>query len=200
MTEQQLQLESKRFLQNLRAETRPGHEELEAHPISKDIVAADVSTESYIRYLQIMERVVQGMEQALEPRLSSHVGNLRDRSKAHLISSDLQALGAGENPFPEFSELPQCSGTAAAFGAYYVLEGSALGGRVILKQLPEQLRESGAKTRYFEGYGNQTGPMWQRFLSEFSSYVLRSREESLAIEGARNAFAAIHQYFNRCHS
>jgi heme oxygenase len=200
MTDQDTQLESKRFLQSLRTETHDAHEALEAHPVSRAIAAENITTDGYVRYLQIMERVVQGMEAALEPRLQSHVADIRDRSKASLIASDLEALGAGKNPFPEFNELAGGGDTGHAFGAYYVLEGSALGGRVILKQLPQELRESGDKTRYFEGYGTQTGPMWQRFLGDFGRYVSDSKEEAQAIDGAREAFAAIQAYFNRCHS
>lgn len=200
MTDQLLQPETKRFLQDLRTETQEAHEALEAHPVSRAIAAEHITQESYVRYLQIMERVVQGMESALEPRLQAHVPDIRDRSKAALLASDLQALNAGANPFPAFAELDHNPATAHAFGAYYVLEGSALGGRVILKQLPADLREPGDKTRYFAGYGAQTGPMWQRFLGDFSNYVLDAREEALAIDGARSAFAAIQQYFNRCDS
>lgn len=197
--EQQIQ-ESKQFLGTLRSETQASHDALEAHPVSKDIASGNISTESYVRYLQIMERVVQGMEASLEPQLQPHVADIRERSKTSLIAADLAALGAGENPYPAFAELPDKNQTGHAFGAYYVLEGSALGGRVILKSLPEELRESGTKTSYFEGYGTQTGPMWQRFLGDFSSYVLQRQEQAQAIEGARDAFDAIQQYFNRCHS
>jgi heme oxygenase len=200
MTDLQLQQEAKIFLQNLRTETSEAHESLEAHPVSKAIAADHITADSYIRYLQIMERVVQGMESALEPRLEAHVADIRDRSKTDWIAADLVALNAGANPFPAFAELEERPETGRAFGAYYVLEGSALGGRVILKQLPQELRESGNRTRYFEGYGKQTGPMWQRFLGDFSTYVLTSKEEGQAIEGARDAFSAIQHYFNRCHS
>lgn len=200
MTDQQPQQNAKAFLHNLRTETQAAHESLEAHPVSKAIAADQVTTASYVRYLQIMERVVQGMERALEPSLEGHVADIRDRSKTGWIAADLQALDAGENPYPEFAELTNHNETAHAFGAYYVLEGSALGGRVILKQLPQELRESGTHTRYFEGYGTQTGPMWQRFLGDFSTYVLTSQKEAQAIAGARDAFSAIQQYFNRCHS
>ncbi len=200
MTDQHLQQESQRFLKALRQETQAEHEALEAHPVSKAIVAEHITSASYIRYLQIMERVVQGMEGLLEPRLEPHVDDLPARRKTAWIAADLEALEAGQNPFPEFGGLPADLPTGQAFGAYYVLEGSALGGRVILKQLPGSLREDGSRTRYFEGYGPQTGPMWQRFLGDFSKYVLSSGAEREAIDGARTAFAVIHQYFNRCNA
>lgn len=51
-----------------------------------------------------------------------------------------------------------------ALGSLYVIEGSALGGRVIAPLLQRDMnlgRDAGA--RYFHGFGADTGAMWQDF-------------------------------------
>ncbi|MBV5276299.1 biliverdin-producing heme oxygenase, partial [bacterium] len=49
-------------------------------------------------------------------------------------------------------------------GTLYAIEGSALGGQVILRHLSENMGLSGAAgARFFSGYGHDTQLRWQEF-------------------------------------
>ena len=61
--------------------------------------------------------------------------------------------------------------TAFALGILYVVEGSSLGGRFILKNL-ETIPglDNGKGVSYFTGYGNKTGSQWKNFLNFLTTY------------------------------
>jgi heme oxygenase len=86
------------------------------------------------------------------------------RSRRHLLEHDLQVLRIA-SPRP-LAALPgfRLADVAGAWGSMYVLEGSALGGQVIARQLAQQLAigpETGGA--YFHGWGGETGVMWRHF-------------------------------------
>jgi heme oxygenase (biliverdin-IX-beta and delta-forming) len=75
-----------------------------------------------------------------------------------------------------------------AFGALYVLEGSSLGGRVILKEL----KRRGASLKglgFLDPYGFNTAPRWRSFLAILDREVVSGEQQRDAVTGALNAFA-----------
>lgn len=183
------------FLKALRAQTAPAHERLEAHPVSQSITAPGVTTAAYRRYLQLMQQVVTGLEAVLIPVLRPLVADIDERAKQQWLAADLGPEGGETNPYPSFRFSVSNRDPAYALGAYYVLEGSTLGGRVILKSLPAAFA---GRTRYFEGYGTETGRMWQSFLTGLGAAAVTPEARAAIISGATDAFAAITQYFNTC--
>lgn len=185
------------FLKELRTLTAPAHEALEAHPLSQSITKPGLSRQDYIRYLQVMQRMVTSTEATLHPLLRDVLPDIAAREKSAWLKKDLAALGAAANPYPPFA-VPKSSDIAYSLGAYYVLEGSTLGGRVILKSLPEGLKASGA-TSYFEGYGAETGAMWKGFQEVITSCAAATPANAAAIiSGAEDTFAAIRNFFSTC--
>lgn len=81
---------------------------------------------------------------------------------------------------------------AQAFGALYVLEGSALGGRFILRDLEARLGPAiaGAQ-RFFAGHGAQTGPFWNAFKQKLDAYGARHPDQH------QNLAAGASQVFDR---
>ena len=62
------------------------------------------------------------------------------------------------------SSRPVLDDLAAVLGSLYVIEGSALGGRVIAPQLKRTLGlTQGAGASYFHGFGGETAAMWSNF-------------------------------------
>ena len=187
------------FLKSLRARTAASHEALEAHPYSQSITTPDITMDAYVRYLHMMQQVVAGMEAALYPELGEIVPDMDKRQKGRWLEEDLGFLHAADNPFPPFRLIQQAQAVPFAFGAFYVLEGSTLGGRVILKSLLPALpvtAEQGAK--YFAGYGIETGPLWQHFLQSLCRYAVAHDCGEDVIVGAQSAYAGIIDYFNSC--
>ena len=185
------------FLNTLRAKTAASHKRLEDIGLSTRIVRPDVTLDEYKQYLQLMHPVHADAEQYIYPLLKNLVTDVDARKKAHYITNDLVQVGhtspvAPKLPFTE--KMPQMS-EAFALGVMYVIEGSTLGGRVILKNIQPalQLSEDNGAT-YFAGYRADTGPAWQRFLQVLTSYPNSEADEQEIIAGADFAFSAIYDH------
>jgi heme oxygenase len=146
-----------------------------------------------------MHDVVKDAEENIFPVLTTIVTDLTDRNKSHLLEQDLKALGAIKeipNAKPLSGSLKNQS-KGFAMGIFYVIEGSSLGGRVILKNINAALGhdiENGAA--YFGGYGGQTGSNWKNFLAQLIQYELENNNAGEIIAGADYAFNAINRHFS----
>jgi Heme oxygenase len=188
------------FLNNLRTHTMPAHKSLEEVPLSTRIVESDVTKEEYGRYIELMYPVHADAEQNIYPILSDVVPNVEERKKADHIKKDLEHISlplttAHERPLT--GKMPNMS-QAFALGVMYVIEGSTLGGRVILKNIQPSLQlseENGAS--YFAGYKANTGIYWKNFLEALTSYPQNEADEKEIIAGADYAFTAIHDFMLR---
>jgi heme oxygenase len=124
------------------------------------------------------------------------------RNPCARLSGDLLALGIDPHHVPRASlaMLPRLPTFPHALGALYVLEGSTLGGRMILRDLEARLGPQivGAMC-FLRGHGAETGPMWQSFrtaLDRFGQASPRLREDVVA--GAERTFDAILAWFTPC--
>ncbi|MFD2603580.1 biliverdin-producing heme oxygenase [Flavobacterium suzhouense] len=187
------------FLENLRKATSQSHTNLEALPISSSIMNPKVTNTEYALYLDLMHDVVKDAEENIFPALKDIVIDLDERNKAHLLEDDLKTLGLAKkdvvNPLSDSLKNPS---KAFAMGIFYVIEGSSLGGRVILKNINAALGhdiENGAA--YFGGYGGQTGSYWKNFLAQLTQYEAETNAGDEIIAGADYAFNAISNHFSK---
>jgi len=97
------------------------------------------------------------------------------------LQSDLAALDRNQ---PPALTLPPVTSGAEALGMAYVLEGSRLGGTVILKRIP-----AGLPVSYLRGALDRAP--WQRLLALLETVV--PADEAAAIAGARAAFRAFRE-------
>ncbi len=118
-----------------------------------------------------------------------------DRRQLPRLARDLQALqidpllcpGATRGWLPPIPDFPH------ALGVFYVLEGSTLGGQIILRHLRAVLGESldGADT-FFNGHGPRTGAMWSAARVAVDAYGEKHPEDcDRVIEGAASTFRAV---------
>jgi heme oxygenase len=117
------------------------------------------------------------------------------------LAADLHAL-ALPLPAPRSLgfELPT---SGHGFGCLYVLEGSALGGRVISKRVKQTLGLGPATGgAYFHGLGRQTARHWSDFLTALNTIPANSAMGADAEAGAIATFVAfrqaISQFGDRC--
>lgn len=109
------------------------------------------------------------------------------RVKAPSLRADLALLEARTRlepvPIPPFD--PE-----RAFGAWYVLEGATLGGRLVAAHLERHLGlRGGLGYSYFVPYRDATARRWREFLALLEAGVARERAGA-AVAGALTAFAA----------
>jgi heme oxygenase (biliverdin-IX-beta and delta-forming) len=108
------------------------------------------------------------------------------------LAADLHALATAlPAPQPVGFELPT---SGYGFGSLYVLEGSALGGRVISKRVKQTLGLGPATGgAYFHGLGRQTASHWSDFLTALNTIPANSAMGADAEAGAIATFLAFRQ-------
>jgi len=183
------------FLDTLKSQTAFAHKRLENLPVSSCILSPEMKIEDYAHYLKLMYDVHNDVEKNIYPLLSPFIDDLKEREKKHLIKEDLNFLNYNKPAStPVFNIENQT--IPFALGILYVVEGSSLGGRFILKNL-ETIPglDNGKGVSYFTGYGNKTGSQWKNFLNLLTKYEDENNCEDEIINGAVYAFDCIHDHF-----
>jgi len=184
------------FLDKLRSKTEASHKNLESLPVSKSIVNPKITIEEYALYLSLMHDVVKNVEEYIYPILSSVIPDLSERKKAQQILKDLKFTKIEKKQDHLLFDTTEIS-VPFAMGIMYVVEGSTLGGRFIIKNIQESFgfdEENGAS--YFSGYGNKTGSFWKKFLNYMTDFEQQTNSEEEIIAGADYAFRAIHKHLS----
>jgi heme oxygenase len=111
------------------------------------------------------------------------------RSEAGLPPVAMNASAVAQLPL---EHLPQL------LGSLYVIEGSALGGRVIAPHLKASLGIGpGHGASYFHGFGGDTGEMWRDFRVLTSLEIGESSKDTVsACRSAKRTFAALIELFS----
>jgi heme oxygenase len=115
------------------------------------------------------------------------------------LTADLRDLGAdpGACQRAPLTLLPRLPTFAHALGVRYVLEGSALGGRLIAQDVEARIgAEIANATRFFGGRGKAASSTWQHFRAALDRFGCE--HPSLQVEvttGAERAFVAILAWF-----
>jgi heme oxygenase len=183
------------FLNTLKSQTAVAHKRLEHLPVSSSILSPEMKTEDYAYYLKLMYDVHYDVEENIFPLLSRNIHDLTERKKKHLIEEDLAFLNYNKPlPSPVFNT--ENTTIPFALGILYVVEGSSLGGRFILKNI-ETIKglDEGKGVSYFTGYDNKTGSHWKSFLNALTEYQEENNCEDEIIKGAIYAFDCIHDHF-----
>lgn len=161
----------------LRAGTSAIHHQLDS------AVGEFDSTSSYVRYLQKTHRFRSAVEAGL--------GNGADAQwevdpVADLAADDLDDLGVPALPNAGF---PKSNWTGASrLGALYVLEGSSLGARLLLRRAEAMGLSSGYGARHLahQAAGHQR---WRSFLVELESVPAELQDHALSAAESVFAFA-----------
>lgn len=185
-----------RILEMLRAGTRGAHDQIELNPVMGRLTQDDLDVEHYTLVLHRMLTLHAAVESQLTEALAAHreVLSLDQRRKTPLLRRDLIALGA-----PAWAEYPPRAladlvvDEPSAWGTLYVLEGSTLGGRIILRSIERSLgftADTGAA--FFAGYGDRTGQNWGVFVDALAAAHRRVPDwEDEIVSSARNCFAVM---------
>lgn len=182
------------FIQNLRNCTAECHKQLELNSLSLALLGDTVNENIYSVYLARLYSFIKGFEQFVYPALSNYFLNINDRKKALFIEQDLKLLDIAidkgtlleeaffSNTYPD---------AYMAAGALYVLEGSTLGGQIIVKHLQKAMSAGFVNAAYFSGYKQKTGSMWKEFLQQLTALPQSTEQEQQIITGAITTFKII---------
>jgi heme oxygenase len=172
-------------LNSLRAETSSAHRRLDQTLRLVDRLQAPETRAALVARYYVFHRET---ETAVAPFLSAIPElDFAARRRSPLIARDIQALG--ESAPLDGGPGPDIVTRSEAFGALYVLEGSSLGGRLILRDLA---RRCSPKTGlgFLNPYGALTSELWLTFLAILERETA-SRKETIkqTVSGALKAFA-----------
>ena len=130
----------------------------------------------------------------LEPALARWLPAVAAPSRVAALRVDLAALGADASVVPV--EVPALDSLAAAHGAAYVVEGSALGGAVLAERVAAA-HGPAAPTSYLRLRGRATAQHWRAFLVGLAraEHGFDAGDREAACEAARALFAAYEAAF-----
>jgi heme oxygenase len=110
------------------------------------------------------------------------------RRRSGMLLADLTALGVLTVPAAPPS--PPLHGLFDAIGCLYVIEGSTLGGQIILRHVRERLGASAAgAASFFRGYGPETGGMWGKLIDAINLTPAQGDDADAMEAGARRTFS-----------
>ena len=182
------------FIQSLRASTAHCHKQLERNNLSQALLSNNVNETIYSSYLTHLYSFVKGFEHYVYPELIRHFVNINYRKKAHFIEDDLKAQHIAIDKHTLLEEAffsNTYSDVYLAAGALYVLEGSTLGGQIIVKHLQKAMPASFVNAAYFSCYQQKTGSMWKEFLQQLTDLPQSTQQEQQIITGAITTFKII---------
>lgn len=144
----------------LKEATREAHQRTES---GMRLMDADLTAERYVAYLKRFYGIIASWEKyAAEHAPAALREAVAERRRADSLVADLADFNA--KPPAEVAVIPEFGSLAEFVGAMYVIEGSTLGGQYIARHVEEVLHlTSGFGNRYFLGYRDKTGAMWQQF-------------------------------------
>ena len=172
----------------LKTETRHLHDLTEEKFNSSKISEGTFNLDDYRKLLFYNYEMLKSFENEVFdfiPREAANILHLENRRKLHLAEADLRALG---QTLPKVRALEPVNSAAEAWGIFYVMEGSTLGGNMIAKQLSKSAEFYDQPFHYFRCYGAHTGSYWKTF-KEVLDREISPADEDACLAGAEKVYS-----------
>ncbi len=177
-----IELEAPSCRELLRAATQAPHERLHLHDGFAVVRDGTITLADYRALLIRLYGFYQPFERAAGV----------ERIRTHWLERDLAWLGIQASGFPRISlcqDIPRYDCLERRLGALYVVEGSALGGRLLCRGLDRLLGPASIEgRRFFEGRGAGTGDAWRGFLDRLASVGAESMRRAALVSAAVETF------------
>lgn len=168
----------------LKEETKTAHQALEKKVILQ--LKAIRSEADYASFIQAFYLYFNALEKKLAAYINDTVLNdLSIRRNSNHLKADLHDLGF-ENSQEHKLQLPTIESLPQALGAMYVMEGSVMGGPIIVEMLRKHGLTKGFS--FFSGYGAETGAMWNNFVTVLNERLQNAHAQQEAISAASDTF------------
>lgn len=176
---------------NIKEATTQAHQKLEKKVVQK--LKAIRSNEDYADLLRHFYAYFSHLEKAIAEYITPDLlPDYKDRRNSSYLKRDIEELGSTVNDLPE-TNVPEISGPIQALGALYVMEGSIMGGRIIVQMLEKYGVTKGVS--FFSGYQEATGQMWGTFTGVLNQAAKTDEDQVLAIQAANETFANFSDVF-----
>lgn len=186
----------------LKEQTKAAHAMAERHPIQARMVKGESTRAQYAAYLGQLLPVWKAIDAGLwvkaanDPRVASMVKPYH--ANAGRVAADLAFLGASAGEVlpatQQFVDLVKtASGGVGIVGVWYVLEGSANGGKYIAKALSRGLGIAGPEgLTSFDPHGDQQRERWQAWRASLDAQTWTEAERAEIVSAATATFEAIY--------
>ncbi len=181
------------MIQKLKEKTRELHEQVEAQNLAKQIMDHSIDLETYKLLLTQNFIAYQATETAIKQFLPEYRGK-----KHKQLELDLKQLGAAAE-MPSKNDIFECHSKAEALGAAYVVEGSALGGMLLAKNLQKCRGLASVDQHHFFNGDKENLKEWNSFKTLLEQYEFSTAEEIEALEKAKQTFRFFQTIFNKKH-
>lgn len=174
----------------LRNGTQTFHKELEETAVFSLLINSDVSVDNYRLALQVLNQIYSAVEPALLLSLKLNQVSYEYLPRLPLLRQDLAALSVTITPELErSSEINNLLNLPETLGVLYIVEGSTLGGQILLRHLKDKLGES--VNNAFSFYtldGNLTHQHWVKVQALLRTHLVTVDAVEQSIEMARKVF------------
>ncbi len=198
------------ILNSLRQATRTLHGNIEELPICKAMLASDVSHATYAKLLGELYHIHAAYESALASQTDLQRCWPNTPSRAAAIARDLKVLGYTLEETPAtaqewVSDLEALGHAAAWAGVGYVLEGSRMGSRVLVKCLAPALElkpELGHGLDYHLDAGEDPNGNWRAVMGALAAMDRSPEAHEAMVAAAVRTFEelyAIHERIEHTH-
>lgn len=171
--------------------TKEAHLNLEKKVVQK--LKAIRTNADYADLLKHFYAYFNHLEKAISLYITHDIlPDYKQRRNSSYLKNDIEELGFNVDELP-LTTVPEIRTALQALGALYVMEGSIMGGSIIVKML-----EKGGITKgvsFFSGYGEATGRMWGAFIEVLNSQSKKQNDETVAIITANKTFDHFSEVF-----
>ena len=170
--------------------TREQHQALEGRIVK--IIRKAESIQDYHHLLRFFYGFFKPVESLALRFIDVNVlPDIGKRRKSGLLMKDLRALDGEIHPIPVTTHLPNIHNLTTAFAAFYVLEGSTIGGKHILTMLRQRIVLPGRDgVLFFTGYGDDTPGRWNAFRAVLNQQFTRQGDMEELSATANETFQA----------
>jgi heme oxygenase len=182
------------FTDKIKEATLQNHQQVEKVLVSK--MKGMRSVNDYVNLLRLFYGYFSGLEQQIKPYINAAtLPDHDDRRKTAAIANDLATLSGTLPDVATGEALPAISNELEALGALYVIEGSTLGGKIISQMIQQHLNitDDGGLS-FFNGYGDNTQPMWDTFKASLNTAVKTQDDEVVVVNAANETFSKFKQW------
>lgn len=178
------------MLTKLKNATEGLHREIEKNNLAGLIISNEISMEDY-KLLLLQNYMAYSVT---EPAIAKHLDHYEIEKTPRLLK-DLDQLGVICPPNTRAREMFRIINRAEAFGAAYVVEGSALGGMMISKQIINCPGLKGIEIHHFFNGDRSNVKSWNAFSKFIKKQEFTALEEIQAIDKAKETFMFFGEIF-----
>lgn len=182
------------ILQQLKTDTEDLHRGIET---VVPLMDPHLTIAEYAGYLERIFPFYEAAEARLfcTPGLREAVSDLDERWKKNILAADLRALGVLPHGLMNESLVPQLKTVPEALGCLYVLEGSTLGGQILLRAVRNALGpDVEGKTQFLASYGPEVPQKWRDLCVSLNASLADPADRESAVRSARATFSGLHKW------